>query len=85
MAKAMKRPMTLENITNPPELLSFSFSEYFEMRYWSAMLTNAHRNGAPKAMKNHCISGHYIIPKLESSQKNLTSRPKKLYSLDEAL
>jgi len=46
----------LENKTKPPELRSFSFSEYLETKYLSAIFTTPHKNGATKAMKNHVIN-----------------------------
>jgi hypothetical protein len=57
IAIATKMPMRLEKSTKPPE--PRLPVEYFETRYWSETFTNAHKNGAPKAIKNHCIIAFY--------------------------
>ena len=54
---AAKTPIKLEKSTRPPEPC-FPF-EYLVTRYSSEIFTNAHKNGALNAIKNHCI--FYIV------------------------
>jgi len=62
--KAIKIPIRLEKITKPPELRSFSLCEYLDIRKESAIFTNAHKNGATKAIKNQFIRVLYPVVKL---------------------
>lgn len=50
---ATKIPIKLEKSTKPPE--PRLPVEYLVTRYLSEIFTIAHKNGAPKAIKNHCI------------------------------
>src|SRR3989344_7064536 len=56
---ATKIPIKLEKSTKPPE--PRLPTEYFSTKYWSVILVKAHKNGAPRAIKNHCIDFDYTL------------------------